>query len=351
MKSAFKLLFFLILLYAAFFIYDDLITPIDRSGHFFEQKVIKQDRALEVKLSFFDRDTTTDETLEQLIGKPLSSLLEAFGDPIQSAPSRYDYQWYLFTDEEDYFYQFGIKDDQVVTAYITGEQADIFPLEIGMNYEEVEGFYAFQQEVEFDRFSFHLSEQDIETTPIIILDEGILLQLYFDIHTGQLSSIRIMNEEVAVKHQPYYLSYTGPLPKKSRLSNDDWEMVTQSEAYAIFVLTNMIRKRFEVNPLQWHDQASQVASLHSQDMHQLDYFSHQSQDGRDLLDRLTEGEVPFSRAGENIAAQYTDGLAAVEGWLNSEGHRRALLDESFTHLGVGVYQNYYTQNFITDNRP
>lgn len=347
----FKFLLFLFIVYAVFFIYGDLITQTDKSVQFFEQKVVEQDRDLEVKLSFFDREITKEEPLDQLIGKSLSHLLEAFGEPVQSAPSRYDYEWYLFTDEENYFYQFGIKDNQVVTAFITGEQANIFPLEIGMNYEEVERFYVFKEEVEFDRFSFRLSEEDIETTPIIMLDEGILLQLYFDIHTDQLSSIRIMNGEVAVKHQPYYLSYTGPLPKKSRLSNDDWEMVTQSEAYAIFILTNMIRKRFEVNPLQWHNQASQVASLHSQDMHQLDYFSHQSQDGRDLLDRLTDGEVSFSRAGENIAAQYTDGLAAVEGWLNSEGHRRALLDESFTHLGVGVYQNYYTQNFITDKRP
>ncbi|MGK0698226.1 CAP domain-containing protein [Priestia flexa] len=52
-------------------------------------------------------------------------------------------------------------------------------------------------------------------------------------------------------------------------------------------------------------------------------------------------------AGENIASNYTDGPAAVEGWLNSEGHRKALLNNDFTHLGVGVYEKFYTQNFIT----
>ncbi|MEK1830243.1 CAP domain-containing protein [Priestia megaterium] len=52
-------------------------------------------------------------------------------------------------------------------------------------------------------------------------------------------------------------------------------------------------------------------------------------------------------AGENIASNYQDGIAAVEGWLNSEGHRKALLNKEFTRLGVGVYEKYYTQNFIT----
>ncbi|MBR8644979.1 hypothetical protein KEH51_13740 [[Brevibacterium] frigoritolerans] len=36
----------------------------------------------------------------------------------------------------------------------------------------------------------------------------------------------------------------------------------------------------------------------------------------------------------------------MEGWLNSKGHRDAMLNEEFTGLGVGVYKNYYTQNFI-----
>lgn len=56
--------------------------------------------------------------------------------------------------------------------------------------------------------------------------------------------------------------------------------------------------------------------------------------------------MEFQQAGENIAYNYVDGPAAVEGWLNSEGHRKALLNEDYTHLGVGVDHKYYTQNFI-----
>lgn len=37
---------------------------------------------------------------------------------------------------------------------------------------------------------------------------------------------------------------------------------------------------------------------------------------------------------------------AVEGWLNSKGHRENLLDGSYTYMGAGTYRKYYTQNFI-----
>jgi uncharacterized protein YkwD len=66
-----------------------------------------------------------------------------------------------------------------------------------------------------------------------------------------------------------------------------------------------------------------------------------------VSDRFLSRDVPFRLAGENIAAKYIDGVASVEGWLNSEGHRHNLLHEEFTHLGVGVFQDYYTQNFMT----
>ena len=56
--------------------------------------------------------------------------------------------------------------------------------------------------------------------------------------------------------------------------------------------------------------------------------------------------IEYQMAGENIAADYVDGPAAVEGWLNSEGHRKALLEKEYNQIGVGVYQKNYTQNFI-----
>ena len=54
---------------------------------------------------------------------------------------------------------------------------------------------------------------------------------------------------------------------------------------------------------------------------------------------MQRGKVGFQLAGENIAAQHSDGVAALQGWLNSEGHRKNLLNEQFTGLE-------YTISFI-----
>ena len=93
-------------------------------------------------------------------------------------------------------------------------------------------------------------------------------------------------------------------------------------------------------------QTADVAIGHSKDMKDNNYFSHDSPTLGTLGDRLQRGKVGFQLAGENIAAQHSDGVAALQGWLNSEGHRKNLLNEQFTGLGVGVYDKFYTQNFI-----
>ncbi len=39
----------------------------------------------------------------------------------------------------------------------------------------------------------------------------------------------------------------------------------------------------------------------------------------------------------------------MHGWLNSKEHRKILLNDTYTHVGTGVYMNYYTQIFVEKN--
>ncbi|MCC3764941.1 CAP domain-containing protein [Glycomyces sp. TRM65418] len=91
-----------------------------------------------------------------------------------------------------------------------------------------------------------------------------------------------------------------------------------------------------------------AARLHAEDMAANDYFSHDSQDGRSPTDRANaqgfEGGV-----GENIAMGYPDAAAAMEGWMNSEGHRANILNCEYDVIGIGVADRdgtlYWVQNF------
>jgi uncharacterized protein YkwD len=154
-------------------------------------------------------------------------------------------------------------------------------------------------------------------------------------------------DEVLIRQRPYSVSYRGSLPERPVFSEEDWSKIEDGNAKQIFDFTNIIRARHGLDPFEWDEKVADVAYFHSMDMSKNEYFSHTSPTYGELSERFTSGEVPFMLAGENIAAKYIDGLASVEGWLNSEGHRVNLLHEEFTHLGVGVYQEYYTQNFMT----
>lgn len=129
-----------------------------------------------------------------------------------------------------------------------------------------------------------------------------------------------------------------------------------------------------------------------------DYFDHTSQDGTEFSERITAQGYQYAYAGENIAAGYTnaytvmygtddlalisafdvklghDGFSSWEevgqgwsdadweswdgGWMGSTGHRKSILNDVFTDIGVGYYyfpsdtgeSNYYhywTQDFAS----
>ena len=75
-------------------------------------------------------------------------------------------------------------------------------------------------------------------------------------------------------------------------------------------------------------------------------------DGRSCFTVLAETKISYRTCGENIAAGQTTPQEVVKGWMNSEGHRKNILNGSFTKLGVGYvkastgYKYYWTQMFI-----
>ena len=93
----------------------------------------------------------------------------------------------------------------------------------------------------------------------------------------------------------------------------------------VLKLINKERENRGVHALSWNDQLFEAALLHSEDMAENNYFSHDSQDGRSFIDRITSAGYSYSTVAENIAAGYSDAQAVVNAWMNSEGHRENML--------------------------
>lgn len=78
------------------------------------------------------------------------------------------------------------------------------------------------------------------------------------------------------------------------------------------------------------------AAWMSRDMAAHNQFSSNHVDslGRGVGARLTQCDVPYTRAGENLAAGNADAAATFEQWRTSPSHNSAMLDAGFTRAGV-----------------
>lgn len=105
-----------------------------------------------------------------------------------------------------------------------------------------------------------------------------------------------------------------------------------------------------VPALAWESRLAQAAYDHSLDMATQNYFSHTSQDGRTLGQRVTATGYGWQAIGENIAAGYGRTQTVVDGWMASDGHCANLMSSSYTQMGLGcardagsTYGIYWTQ--------
>lgn len=89
-----------------------------------------------------------------------------------------------------------------------------------------------------------------------------------------------------------------------------------------------------------------AARLHSVDMVERGFSDHVNPDGKDPFDRIAAAGYSggFPQA-ENIASGYRTAEDVMNGWMSSDGHCSNIMDPEFNEIGIGVYQNHWTQKF------
>ncbi len=116
-------------------------------------------------------------------------------------------------------------------------------------------------------------------------------------------------------------------------------------------LVNVEREKNGLSKLTYNTKLETVAYAHSKDMAQSGFFNHTNLNGQSPFDRLKNAGISYKSAAENIAAGQKTPKDVVTAWMNSEGHRKNILNPSLTQMGVGVYEGgsygiYWTQLFI-----
>lgn len=133
----------------------------------------------------------------------------------------------------------------------------------------------------------------------------------------------------------------------------DLNVVAQSESIAemeaaVYERINDTRIKHGLEPLQDNTTLNKIARDYSHRMEDEGFFSHYDPSGRDVAGRLQSAGLSFRWVGENIFKSYNvhDPVeTAVQGWMQSQGHRENILRKEFTETGVGIWKEGKTYHF------
>lgn len=89
-----------------------------------------------------------------------------------------------------------------------------------------------------------------------------------------------------------------------------------------------------VNTVTWNDQLTVAAHAHAQDMVSFNFFSHDGSDGLSVSDRADAASYNWRAVGENIAAGQVDIAEVHQGWLDSPGHCRNIMNSLYSEVGA-----------------
>ena len=120
----------------------------------------------------------------------------------------------------------------------------------------------------------------------------------------------------------------------------------------VIELTNEVRMANGLSPLKRNDILQQAAVYIVEDNASRNTLSHIDGLGRDMGRRFQDFGYAYSIAAENLAAGYASPEAAIEGWMNSSGHRANILRAGLCEIGAGytywsgtTYGHFWSQTF------
>ncbi|MEC0207149.1 CAP domain-containing protein [Paenibacillus lautus] len=119
-------------------------------------------------------------------------------------------------------------------------------------------------------------------------------------------------------------------------------------ASEVVKLVNKERANAGLKPLTVHAKLTTVALDKAKDMSNNNYFSHTSPTHGSPFDMMKAYGISYGYAGENIAKGQRTPQEVMNSWMNSQGHRENILSPNFTMIGVGYYNGYWVQEFISE---
>jgi len=274
------------------------------------------------------------------IGDTEAAVIALLGEPNRRDPSEYGFQWYIYNKNYAQYAQIGISGGKVVALF---SNANVWESDdgigIGTASSVVTGKLGAAKSLSDLNTNMNVNLASA-TYPSYEKDGAVLTFMLDDFNSRKVMGIYIVEQATAAARSGTYGNVS-----KAVLSAYERE---------IFDLTNVARVQAGQKAFAWDDKIAATARNHSTDMGERAFFAHENPDGESPFDRMDADGIVYSAAGENIAAGLPNAIFAHAGWMNSEGHRKNILNDKYERLGVGnaystdyEYRIYYAQNFYT----
>ena len=149
-----------------------------------------------------------------------------------------------------------------------------------------------------------------------------------------------------------------PTPQEEQVDPDEVPTTPTQMEMDLFDEVNSRRTENNLPPLEFDETAYRAAKYHSMNMARQGFFAHESPAGQTPTDRYELFDFDFSNRiwGENLATNLNlpnPIEMTADGWMESEGHRKNILEERYDYAAIGIEQNeegyyFYTQKFWGD---
>ena len=232
---------------------------------------------------------------------------------------------------------------------VTGIEAKIEGTTVKLTWNKVSGAdkYAIYSKIKADdKWSKIITVKD--TSSFIDVNPCVDCTNYYSVrgYSSSTKAYGVMNKtgvSIYVKDSDEVRPTITPEPTDTPEPDDEVDHATpEQKAQEVFKLVNTERMKAGLQPYKYDLRLEKAAMVRAKEI--AVKFSHRRPDGTSFDTAISQAGAGCP-SGENIGMGTTSAAEVMKAWMDSLGHKIAILSKSNTHIGVGYYEGHWVQTF------
>lgn len=235
---------------------------------------------------------------------------------------------------------------------VTKIEAKIEGTTVKLTWNKVSGAdkYAIYSKIKSDdKWSKIITVKD--TSSFVDVNPCIDCTNYYSVrgYSSSAKAYGVMNKtgvSIYVKDSDEVRPTITPEPTDTPEPDDEVDHATpEQKAQEVFKLVNTERMKAGLQPYKYDLRLEKAAMVRAKEI--AVKFSHERPDGTSCGTAVTQAGAG-SPTDENIGMGTSSAAEVMKAWMDSLGHKIAILSKNNTHIGVGYYKGHWVQTF-SDN--